>query len=139
MSERSLIKRNLIQHQSKTLSNILGSMALVVGLLLMTAAPVMALEETQYSDVFINGYKLGFFEQIALENHLNREIPDGNYWFELDTGMWGPVGGTAFGRIEVSEDYRDFVNSKFSNKQNQATQVELSASAEGCKNDCMYW
>ena len=99
-----------------------------MGLFLMTALPVAATEEVQYDDVFINGYKLGFFEQLALEDHIDRDIADGNYWFELDTGMWGPVGGTAIGRIVVPEDYQDYVESKLS-KQSQATKVELSASA----------
>jgi hypothetical protein len=73
-----------------------------------------------------------------LEDHIDRDIADGNYWFELDTGMWGPVGGTAIGRIVIPEDYRDYVESKLSNK-NQATEVELSASAEECDTNCLYW
>lgn len=44
----------------------------------------------------------------------------------------------ALGRIEVSEEYRDFVESKFSNT-TELFKVEYSASAEGCENDCMYW
>ena len=117
-----------------------GTLAVVMGLLLMTAISASASEQVQYEDVIINGYKLGFFEQIALENHLDRDIPDGNYWFELTTGMWGPVGGTAIGRIEVSDEYREFIETKFSNKQNQVTKVELSASvAEDCDDNCLYW
>jgi hypothetical protein len=98
----------------------------------------VASEEVQYDDVVINDYKLGFFEQIALEDHIDRDIPDGNYWFELNTGMWGPVGGTAIGRIEVPEEYRDYIEFKFS-KQSQATEVDISASAEECDNGCFYW
>ena len=116
---------------------IVGSLALVMGFFLIAALPVAA-EETQYDDVFINGYKLGFFEQMALEDHINQDIADGNYWFELETGMWGHVGGDAIGRIEVSEDYREFVVSKLSNK-NQVAEVEHSAFAEECDTDCMYW
>jgi hypothetical protein len=124
------------RNKTKSLSKIIGSLALVMGLFLMTALPAAATEE--YDDVFINGYKLGFFEQMALEDHIDRDIEDGNYWFELDTGMWGPVGGSAIGYIEVPEDYREYVESKLSNKK-QATEVELSASvAEECENNCMY-
>ncbi len=122
----------------KSMSKIIGSLALVMGLFLMIALPAVASEEAQYDDVFINGYKLGFFEQLALEDHIDQDIPDGNYWFELDTGRWGPVGGTAIGYIEVPEDYRDFIESKLS-KKSQATPVELSASAEECGNSCLYW
>ena len=75
---------------------------------------------------------------MALEDHIDREIPDGNYWFEMDTGLWGPVGGKAIGHIEVPEDYRAYVESKLSNT-GQATKVEFSASAEECTNDCLYW
>lgn len=94
MSTNTLTDKNPIRNQSMSISKIIGSFALVIGLLLMTAASVVAAEKTQYDDVFINGYKLGFFEQMALEDHIDRNIPDGNYWFELETGMWGPVGGT---------------------------------------------
>ncbi len=120
------------------MSKIIGSLALVMGLFLVTALPAVAVEEAQYDDVFINGYKLGFFEQFALEDHIDRDIADGNYWFELDTGLWGPVGGTAIGYIEIPEDYQDYVESKLFNK-NQATKVELSASAEECDKNCLYW
>ncbi len=139
MSQWTLMKKSQIQHPSMNVSKIIGSLACVMGLLLMTAVPVVASEKAQYEDVFINGYKLGFFEQLALEDHMDQDIPDGNYWFEPETGLWGPVGGPAIGHIKVSEDYRNFVKSKLSNKLSQATEVELSASAEGCKNDCLYW
>ncbi len=138
MSKRTLINKSQNQNKLKKMSKIIGFLALVMGLFLVTALPAVAAEETQYDDVFINGYKLGFFEQFALENHIDRDIADGNYWFELDTGLWGPVGGTAIGYIEIPEDYRDYVESKLFNK-NQATKVELSASAEECDNNCLYW
>jgi hypothetical protein len=136
MRKRILMKKS--QLKSKGLSRITGTLVLVMGLFLMTALPAMSAEEAQYDDVFINDYKLGFFEQMALEDHIDRDIADGNYWFELDTGLWGPEGGQAIGHIKVPEDYQDYVESKLSNK-NQATQVELSASAEECNTDCLYW
>ena len=138
MSKRTLMNNSRNQNKLKSVSKIIGSLALVMGLFLVIALPVVASEEAQYDDVFINGYKLGFFEQFALESHIDRDIADGNYWFELDTGMWGPVGGTAIGHIVIPEDYRDYVESKLSNK-NQATEVELSASAEECDTNCLYW
>ncbi len=138
MSKTTLMKMSQIQNKLKSVPKIIGSLALVMGLCLMTALPAVAAEKAQYDDVFINGYKLGFFEQLALEDHIDRDIADGDYWFELDTGMWGPVGGTAIGRIVIPEDYRDYVESKLSNK-NQATEVELSASAEECDTNCLYW
>ncbi len=138
MSKRILMKKSQNQNKLKSVSKTIGSLALVMGLLLMTALPAVATEEAQYDDVFINGYKLGFFEQLALEDHIDRDIADGIYWFELDTGMWGPVGGTAIGHIEIPEDYQEYVESKLSN-QSQATEVELSASAEECDNSCLYW
>jgi len=140
VSKITLMNNNQIQHPSMSVCKIIRSLALVTVLLLMTAVPAIASEQVQYDDVFINGYKLGFFEQMALEDHIDREIPDGNYWFELETGLWGPVGGTAMGRIEVSEDYREFVETKFF-KPAQATKVEMSASAvEECNNNnCLYW
>jgi len=133
------VQKNQIQNKLMNVSKIVGSLALVMGLFLATALPAVASEKAEYEDVFINGYKLGFFEQLALEDHMDRDIPDGNYWFELDTGMWGPVGGTAIGRIEVPEDYQDYVKSKFAN-QSQVTVVKLSASAaEEYGSSCLYW
>lgn len=135
-----MLKRRQVRHPAKSVSKIIGSTILAMGLLFIAAIPVMAAEKTQYDDVFINGYKLGFFEQLALEDHIDRDIPDGNYWFELSTGMWGPIGGTAIGRIEVPDDYRDYVESKLANKQSQVTKVDLSASAaEECDDNCLYW
>ena len=66
------MKKSQSQHPSMSVSKIIGSLAFVMGLLLMTAAPVVASEKTQYDDVFINGYKLGFFEQLALEDHMDQ-------------------------------------------------------------------
>jgi len=138
MDTNTLMNNSQNQNELKSISKTIGSLALVMGLFLMTALPVVAADKDQYDDVFINGYKLGFFEQIALEDHINRDIPDGNYWFELETGMWGPVGGTAIGHIEIPEDYRDYVKSKLSKQNQEATEVELSASAEECDPNCLY-
>ncbi len=135
----TLMKKSLIQNILKSVSKIIGSLALVMGLFLMTALSAAAFEEAQYEDVYFNGYKLGFFEQLALEDHIDRDIPDGNYWFELHTGQWGPIGGPAIGHIVIPEDYRDYVESKLSNQSQEATEVELSASAEECDNSCLYW
>jgi len=135
----TLMKKSLIQNKLRSVSKIIGSLALVMGLFLMTALPAAAFEEAQYEDVYFNGYKLGFFEQLALEDHINRDIPDGNYWFELHTGQWGPIGGPAIGHIVIPEDYWDYVESKLSNQSQEATEVELSASAEECDNSCLYW
>ncbi len=51
----------------------------------------------------------------------------------------GPIGGPAIGHIVIPEDYRDYVESKLSNQSQEATEVELSASAEECDNSCLYW
>ena len=48
------------------------------------------------------------------------------------------MGELGFMGIEVPEEYRDYIESKFS-KQSQATEVDISASAEECDNGCFYW
>ena len=132
------ILKNQSHNKKINASKAIVSLMFALGVLLMIALPAAASDETQYEDVFINGYKLGFFEQMALEDHIDRDIPDGNYWFEMSTGMWGPVGGTAIGHIEVPDDYRDYVKSKFANP-TQPTKVEMSASVtEECDYNCMY-
>ena len=119
---------------------MIRTFALAVGLILITALPALATEITEYDDVFINGYKLGFFEQMALEDHIDREIADGDYWFDLDTGMWGPIGEPAIGHIVIPPDYQEYVKSKLSNTA-KAAQVDLAASVENenCDKGCLYW
>ena len=78
MSKKS-VQKNQIQNRLMNISKIVGSLALAAGLLLIAALPAVASEKAEYEDVFINGYKLGFFEQLALEDHMGRDIPDGNY------------------------------------------------------------
>jgi len=138
MSKKISMRNKEIQNKSMNISKFIGSLVLIMGLLL-TALPATASEEAQYDDVFINGYQLGFFEQMALEDHIDRDIADGIYWFELDTGMWGPIGGTAIGHIVIPAEYQDYVESKLSQPSQQVTKVNLSASAEECDNDCLYW
>jgi len=124
---------------SKNVFEVLSTFALIAGFCLMTALPAAASDEVKYHNVIINGYTLGFIEQWALEDHINREIADGNYWFELDTGMWGPIGGPAIGHIDIPEDYQEYVESRLNNKPNQAAQVDVSASVEDCETGCVYW
>ncbi len=124
---------------SKNVFEVLGTFALIAGFCLMTALPASASasDAVEYHDVIINGYTLGFFEQWVLEDHINRKIADGNYWFELDTGLWGPIGGPAIGHIDIPEDYQEYVESRL--KPDQAAQVEYSAPAENCHTGCVYW
>jgi hypothetical protein len=128
MNKRTVIKNSQNQNKPKSISKTIGSLALVTGLFLLTSVAV-ASEKAQYDDVFFNDYKLGFFEQMALEGHIDRDIPDGKYWFELETGMWGPIGGTAYGRIVIPEDYQEYVATRLF-KQSKAIKVELAASVE---------
>ena len=138
MSKENLMKLKP-KNKSQKVSQVLGTFALMLGLCVMTALPANAAEDTKkYDDVYINGYKLGFFEQIALEDFINADIEDGNYWFELDTGMWGHVGEPPLGHIKVPEDYREYVESRLSN-QNQAAKVDLATGQQECEGGCLYW
>ncbi len=112
---------------------------MVAGLFLLTALPALAAEKTEYDDVYINGYKLGFFEQMALEDHIDRDIPDGDYWLDLDAGSWGPIGEPTVWHIEIPVDYREYVESKLSSVGKATAQVDLAASQEDCDTGCLYW
>ena len=129
---------NTPQNALKGLFKVIGTFALLAGLCLVTALPAVAADATEINDVIINGYKLGFFEQLALEDHIDQDIADGYYWFELDTGMWGPIGGPAIGHIDVPEDYQEYVKTRL-NKQNQSAQFERSSAPEDCDTGCVYW
>ena len=75
------MQRNVQHNPLKGLFKVIGTFALFAGVCLMTALPAVASDEVEYNDVIINGYKLGFFEQLALEDHIDREIPNGQYWW----------------------------------------------------------
>ena len=138
MSKTALTKKSRNERTLKSLSKIVGSLAFAVGLFLTTVIPSTASDKRQFDDVYINGYKLGFFEQLALEDHIDRDIADGEYWFEMSTGMWGPVGGTAIGRIIVPEDYREYVRVRLF-KPGQPARAELAASTvAAAKDDRLY-
>lgn len=118
---------------------IVSTFILAMGFFLMTALPALAAEKVQYDDVFINGYKLGFFEQLALEIHIDRDIADGDYLLDLDTGIWGPADEPNIWHIEIPEDYREYVESRLSGT-SKAAKVDLAASSqEDCDSGCLYW
>ena len=126
------------QNISQGVSKIVSTFILAVGFSLLTALSALAAEKTQYDDVYINGYKLGFFEQLALEDHIDRDIPDGDYLLDLESGIWGPVDEPYIWHIDIPEDYREYVESKLSGT-SKAAKVDLAAAREECDSGCLYW
>ncbi|NIQ00622.1 MAG: hypothetical protein GWM98_09680 [Nitrospinaceae bacterium] len=118
------------------------ALVLIVGIFLLAAAPVLSAplenDQKQYENVILNGHKLGFFEVLFLEKYLKRDIPNGNYWFDLDTGKWGHVGRPANGYLQLPKEDLDYVRENYSRK-SQAVQIEYSPEAETCDNGCLYW
>lgn len=106
----------------------------------MTTQPALAAEKVKFEDVYINGYKLGWFEQIYVENFLGQNLDDGQYWLNVDTGNWGPVDSDVQRHVDLSKEHEEYVRKKFK-QPSQETQVEVTSnSLEDCKDDsCLHW
>lgn len=128
-----------IQNKIKTAKTpIMWAFGVVAGLFLMATSSAWAAEEAQYDDVFINGYKLGFFEQRFIEDVVGHDIKDGQYWLDVDSGQWGPVGSAEEYHIDLPEDYRAYVKENFK-QPGQAAKVKLTSVSEECEAGCLYW
>lgn len=51
--------------------------------------------------VFVNGARLPHNTLAALETGYGRSIPDGLYWYDARSGLWGRHGGPAVGQIHA--------------------------------------
>jgi len=51
--------------------------------------------------VFVNGARLPHTTLAALEAGYGRSIPDGLYWYDARSGLWGRHGGPALGQIHA--------------------------------------
>ncbi len=114
---------------------------LLAGIFLTAAQPALASEEVQFEDVFINGYKLGWFEQIYVESVLGQDLNDGKYWLDVDSGNWGPVDSDVQHHVDLSEEHEKYVRENLK-QPSQETQVEVTSnSLEDCRNDegCLHW
>ena len=129
------IKTNINQKQNRTqsASRRFGTRSknILLGALLSLAvlsAPLSARagDASPVDDVIINGYVIGFFERLAIEHIVDQDLPDGRYWFEVDTGLWGPVGRPAAGHVAISQEDREWLENRFKPQQ-PATGIKLSS------------
>ena len=106
----------------------------------MTAQPALTAEKVKFENVYINGYKLGWFEQIYVENLLGQNLDNGQYWLNVDSGNWGPVDSDLQHHVDLSKEHEEYVRKKFK-QPSQETQVEVTSnSLEDCNKDsCLHW
>jgi hypothetical protein len=69
-----------------------GALAAAVGL---AATPLAAGHRT----VIVNGALLGPQELMIADRNAGFPLPDGRYWYDPQSGYWGPEGGPAAGQV----------------------------------------
>ncbi len=81
----------------------IGFLASLVGLVVM---PLTAQAQKRY--VTVNGMILGPQELMVADANAGFPLPNGHYWFDVESGFWGVVGGPAVGRVAPAQSQRGF-------------------------------
>lgn len=71
-----------------------STLLILAGLL---AAPLTA--QAQYRYVVVNGQRLDTASMARLDRAACLRVPDGRYWIDMRTGIWGYEGGAPQGRV----------------------------------------
>jgi len=93
--------------------------------------PALAQDNLPYDEVNINGRVLNFIEKIVVERFLGRDLPNGKYWLETDTGVWGHVGGPAKGKLFIPPEYRKYVEKEKTPSTESRPQAKITAVTAG--------
>lgn len=71
-----------------------STLLILAGLL---AAPLTA--QAQYRYVVVNGQRLDTAAMARLDRAACLRVPDGRYWIDMRSGIWGYEGGAPQGRV----------------------------------------
>lgn len=71
-----------------------STLLILAGLL---AAPLTV--QAQYRYVVVNGLRLDTAAMARLDRAACLRVPDGRYWIDMRTGIWGYEGGAPQGRV----------------------------------------
>lgn len=71
------------------------TLAVVIGAIAAAYAPAYAVDR----NVVVNGVSLSAAQILQLERLHGEYIPDGRYWLDVNTGIWGYEGGPAQGLL----------------------------------------
>ncbi len=111
---------------------------LIFGFLLMCASSALAHDESLYENVNVNGIELNGFEVFALEQATGKDIPNGNYWYEMATGKWGYVGGPAEGYFNLPDSFKEYIAAQKEDAAKSPTEFAQAASYLDCDDDCWF-
>lgn len=81
-----------VRPSQRTVNRLLCALVLI-GLFFGSAAA------QNMREVYVNGVRLGDDEVRALEAYYQTYVPDGSYWYDPVSGLWGPEGGPAVSQI----------------------------------------
>ena len=112
--------------------------ALTLAAFLVCASSGFAQDESQYENVSVNGMELSGLEVFALEQAAGKDMPNGNYWYEMATGKWGYVDGPAEGYLNLPESFKKYITEQKENAAKPATEFAQAASYSSCAEDCWY-
>ncbi len=91
MKAKSLIKRGAMLGAFLSAALILGS-----GVASSTHSRV----------ILVNGVLLNPYQTVEADRNVGFRLPNGAYWLDYRTGLWGAVGGPAVGRINTRQNSR---------------------------------
>ena len=92
MKARSHIKRGVMLSAFLAAALILGS-----GVASATHSSRM---------IFVNGVLLNPYQTMEADRSTGFRLPNGAYWYDDRTGLWGVVGGPAVGRVNTGANSR---------------------------------
>lgn len=81
----------------------IGFLASMVGLVVM---PLTAQAQKRY--VTVNGMILGPQELMIADSNAGFPLPNGHYWYDVESGYWGVAGGPPVGRVAPAPSQQGF-------------------------------
>ena len=111
---------------------------LALAVFLICATPALAHDESQHDGVVVNGIELSGFQVFALERATGKDIPNGNYWYEMATDKWGHVDGPDEGFLNLPESFKKYIAEQVANAAKTPTELARTVSYSDCTDDCWY-
>ncbi len=127
----SISHSNVEGNNRKGYLKLAGTFLVFIWIHSCATLPALAQDTVPYDEVNINGRVLNFIEKIVVERFLGRDLPNGKYWLETETGIWGHVGGPAKGKLFIPPEYRKYVEKEKSPAPESRPLPEVTAVTAG--------